>query len=75
MLDKDQVEDLFQARCLDLKIPAKEKQFKKFKATCEEKCINKRLNLTNMFLGPITAQLIARWMLSGQIDITHLLLS
>ena len=50
------------------------KQFKRFAEAINEKCINRQLNLTNMFLGAITATLIAKWMMLGQIDITHLLL-
>lgn len=74
ILDDSQVEELFNARCADLKIIAKEKQYKKFVETCKEKCVNKKMNLTNMFLGPITASLIGRWMLAELIDITHLYL-
>ena len=39
-----------------------------------EKCKNRILNLTNMFLGPITAALVAKWLMLGHIDITHLLM-
>ena len=35
---------------------------------------NRKLNLTNMMIGPLTAQLLSFWILSGQIDVTHLLL-
>lgn len=54
-LDEEMIEDLFEVRCQDLKIPAKEKQFKKFLDNCLEKCVNRKIDLTNMFLGPLTA--------------------
>ena len=52
-----------------------EKQFKKFADNCMNKCINRKLNLFNMFLGLKSAQLIARWLIADKIDITHLLLA
>ena len=38
------------------------------------KCINRKLNLFNMFLGVKSANLIARWLIAEKIDVTHLLL-
>lgn len=55
MFDTEMIQDLFDVRCQDLKIPAKEKQYKKFADNCNEKCVNRKIDLTNMFLGPITA--------------------
>jgi len=55
VLDLDQIYDLFDARCLDLKILAKDKQFKKFRDICLERSVNRKLDLTNLFLGPLTA--------------------
>lgn len=72
ILDEHQIEELFSARCNDLEIEIKEKQFKRFAESINEKCINRKLNLTNMFLGPITATLVAKWIMLGHIDITHL---
>ena len=39
------------------------------------KCTNKRLNLSNMFLGSATAQLISKWLLAERVDIAYLNLS
>ena len=54
---------------------AKEKQFKKFEAKLSELSFNRKCNLNNMLIGPVTAALLARWILSGSIDITHLILA
>ena len=35
---------------------------------------NRKLNLTNMMIGPLTARLLSNWILTEKIDITHLLL-
>ena len=43
--------------------------------SCVSKCIDRKLDLTNMFLGPITAKLIAKWIIHEQIEITHLILA
>ena len=74
VLDSNQIQELFNARCRDLKIIAKSKQFDKFNESIQERCVNRKLNLTNMFLGPMTAQLISHWMILNRIDVTHLLL-
>lgn len=75
IFSENMISQLFEARCQDLKIPAKEKQLKKFSDNCNEKCINRKIDLTNMFLGPITAHLISIWMLQGAVEPSHLLLS
>ena len=75
VFDDDQVAELFNARCKDLKIPFKVKQLSKFADICNEKCLNRKINLENMLVGPVTAQLLANWIIQGQIDITHLLLA
>lgn len=43
-----------------------------FKDNIISKCINRRLNLCNMFLGVHSAQLISRWIITEHVDITHL---
>ena len=50
------------------------KQLGKFADLCYEKCMNRKINLENMFLGPVTAQLLANWILLGLIDVTHIML-
>ena len=75
VFDDEQVQELFKARCKDLKIPVKLKQLGKFADICSEKCLNRKINLENMFVGPVTAQLLANWIIQGLIDITHLLLA
>ena len=74
ILDEDQVKELFEARCKDLKIPVKKKQLLKFSDTCMEKCLNRKMNLEKMFLGPVTATLLANWLMLGLIEVSHLLL-
>jgi len=74
VLDSFQIEELFQARCADLSIISKDGQMKKFEAKILESCLDRRLDLTNMFLGSKTAALLATWIQNNQIDITHLLL-
>ena len=75
VFDEDQIKELFKARCKDLKIPVKLKQLGKFADVCNEKCMNRKINLENMFVGPITAQLLANWIMLGLIDFTELLLA
>lgn len=75
VFDENQVEELFKARCMDLRIESKDKQFKKFEAKLSELSYNRRCNLTNMLISTETAVLLARWMMTGAIDITHLILS
>ena len=70
----NQVNLLYKSRCTDLNIVVKEHQLKKFADTCQAKCIKKKLNLTNMFLGPSSALLLSQWILGEKIDITHFLL-
>ena len=74
MLDEEQVRELFETRCADLVIPFKEHQLKKFEAKLNEMSFNRKLNLTNMLIGPRTAALLAHWILQGTLDITHLYL-
>ena len=69
-----QIHKLFKARCQDLLIVCKERQLKKFTESCQTKCVNRKLNLFNMFLGLKSAQLITKWIIGGKIDVTHLLL-
>ena len=47
---------------------------KKFEAKLNEMSFNRKLNLTNMLIGPKTAALLAHWILQGNLDITHLYL-
>ena len=75
VFDKDQIVELFQARCADLKIQIKDWQLKKFEAKVDEMSCNRKLNLTNMMIGPQTAQLLSNWIISNRIEITHLILS
>ena len=74
LFEEHQIRELFEARCSDLQIEGKDKQFKRFAEAIHERCKNRRMNLTGMFLGPVTATLVARWMMLGHVDITHLLL-
>jgi len=67
--------ELYRVRCEDLDIMPKDKQQSKFVRHCYEKCINRKLNLSKLFLGPRSASLLAFWIRTEQIDITHLNLS
>ena len=58
-----------------MKIPVKLKQLGKFADVCNEKCMNRKINLENMFVGPVTAQLLANWTMLGLIEFTELLLA
>ena len=71
----EMVKQLYTARCLDLGIPIKKVQMKKFVDICNEKCVDRKLNLAKMLLGRQSAALIAKWIESGQIVISHLLLA
>ena len=51
------------------------KQLGKFADICNERCLNRKVNLQNMFLGSVTAQLLANWIMLGLIDITDINLS
>lgn len=42
---------------------------------CTDKCINRRLNMEKMMLGRQSAQLIAQWLITEAISISHLLLA
>ena len=37
--------------------------------------MNRKINLENMFVGPVTAQLLANWIMLGLIEFTELLLA
>ena len=69
------MEKLFSARCGDLQIPVKEWQRQKFEDKVSEMSFNRKLNLTNMMIGPLSAQLLSDWILDQRIDITHLILA
>ena len=62
-------------RCDDLHVTPKDVAMKKFEIKVNEMCQNRKLNLTNMMIGPRTAQLLSKWLMTEQLDITHLLLS
>lgn len=54
----EKAEQLYAMRCIDLGIPNKFAQRKKFIQLCSEKCIDRKLNLQKMMLGPECAALI-----------------
>ena len=74
VLTNIQAIELFNARCLDLGIPAKDRQKNKFLDLMNEKCIDRKLNLEKLLLGRQSAALLAKWMLTEEISISHLLL-
>jgi hypothetical protein len=74
VLTNTQAIELFNARCLDLGIPAKDRQKNKFLDLMNEKCIDRKLNLEKLLLGRQSAALLAKWMLTEEISISHLLL-
>lgn len=48
---------------------------RKFIDLCYEKCVDRKLNLQKLMLGRNSAALIAKWILTEEISISHLLLA
>jgi hypothetical protein len=51
IFSNEMVKQLYTARCLDLGIPIKQTQMKKFIDICNEKCVDRKLNLSKLLLG------------------------
>lgn len=74
VLSNAQAIELFNARCQDLGIQAKDRQKNKFLDLMNEKCIDRKLNLEKLLLGRQSAALLAKWMIAEEISVSHLLL-
>jgi Ran GTPase-activating protein (RanGAP) involved in mRNA processing and transport len=73
-LTDQQITELYQTRCKDLKCTYKEQQLLLFSQIVRSKCKDRKLNLSGLFLGEASAELIAEWILAGEIELGQLVL-